>query len=266
MKEKNNNRLIAIIILLVIALLATSGYIIYDKVIKKEEVTKEKVTPKEEQQQPVTRNTTKEEQTILLDQITAYTTYFADSYPITEETPLDNWEALSFATIQLENSFSDFMESDLEKVLEQYFGKNHPYIHADINCFAGDGVLYKYDSAKRTYTYQDIHAHGGRTAFRPTIYILEGIVKDDTTYEVTTQILYANNAGDTMGPRERYYITANKTPTTEEYEDCILGPYGVEHEVTEEEYQSIKDQIPITTFTFEKDEDNNYGLKSVTIA
>ena len=266
-KKKSNKGLIIIIIILVIALLATSGYIIYDKVIKKEEVTEEKKTQEEEQeQQPVTRNIAEEEQTILLDQITAYTTYFADSYPITEETPLDNWEALTFATMQLENSFSDFMESDLEKVLEQYFGKNHPYIHEDINCFAGDGVLYKYDSAKRTYTYQDMHAHGGRTTFRPNVYILEGTVEDDTTYEVTTQILYANNAGDTTGPRERYYITANRNPTAEEYEDCILGPYGVEHEVTEEEYQSIKDQIPITTFTYEKDEYTNYCLKSVTIA
>ena len=266
-KKKSNKGLIIIIIILVIALLATSGYIIYDKVIKKEEVTEENKTQEEEQeQQPVTRNITEEEQTILLDQMTAYTTYFADSYPITEETPLDNWEALTFATTQLQTTFSDFMESDLEKVLEQYFGKNHPYIHEDINCFAGDGVLYKYDSAKRTYTYQDMHAHGGRTTFRPNGYILEGTVEDDTTYEVTTQILYANNAGDTTGPRERYYITANRNPTAEEYEDCILGPYGVEHEVTEEEYQSIKDQIPITTFTFEKDEDNNYGLKSVTIA
>ena len=266
-KKKSNKGLIIIIIILVIALLGTSGYIIYDKVITKEDEKQEKKPPKEEQeQQPVARNITEEEQTILLDQITAYTTYFADSYPITEETPLDNWEALTFATMQLESRFSDFMESDLEKVLEQYFGKNHPYIHEDINCFAGDGVLYKYDSAKRTYTYQDIHAHGGRTTFRPTIYILEGTVKDNTTYEVTTQILYANNAGDTVGPRERYYITANRNQTAEDYEDCILGPYGVEHEVTEEEYQSIKDQIPITTFTFEKDEDNNYGLKSVTIA
>ncbi len=257
--KKSNKGLIIIIIILIIALLATSGYIIYDKVIKKEEVTEEKKTPKEEQeQQPVTRNITEEEQTILLNQITAYTTYFADSYPLSEKSSFDNQDVLYFASMQLENRFSDFMESDLEKVLEKYFGKDHPYVHEDINCFAGDGVLYKYDSAKRTYTYEDMHAHGGKTIFRPTIFFVEGKSEDDTIYEIQTQILYATSAGDTVGPRERYYISANQ-----DYDDYILGPYGGDHEVTEEEYQSIKEQIPITAFTFEKDEDGNYGLKTV---
>lgn len=261
-KKKSNKGLIIIIIILVIALLAASGYIIYDKVIKKEEVTEENKTQEEEQeQQPVTRNIAEEEQTILLDQITAYTTYFADSYPLSEKSSFNNQDVLYFASMQLENRFSDFMESDLEKVLEKYFGKDHPYVHEDIDCFAGDGVLYKYDSAKRTYEYEDMHAHGGKTIYRSTVFFVEGKSEDDTTYKIQTQILYTTSAGDTVGPRDRYYSSANQ-----EYDDYILGPYGEDHEVTEEEYQSIKNKIPITTFTFEKDEDNNYGLKSVTIA
>ena len=35
--------------------------------------------------------------------------------------------------------------------------------------------------------------------------------------------------------------------------------------VTNEEYESVKANLPITTFTFEKDEDNNYGLKAVEL-
>ena len=253
-KKKKSNKGVIVIIILIIALLGISGYIIYDKAINKEEPGKEK-------KEPEIKEVTEEEKNTLLEQINVYTPYFADSYPITEKSTLDNQEVLYFASMQLENKFSDFMESDLEKVLEKYFGKDHPYVHEDIDCFAGDGVLYKYDSAKRTYEYEDMHAHGGKTIYRSTVFFVEGKSEDDTTYKIQTQILYTTSAGDTVGPRDRYYTSANQ-----EYDDYILGPYGEDHEVTEEEYQSIKNKIPITTFTFEKDEDNNYGLKSVTIA
>ena len=253
-KKKKSNKGVIVIIILIIALLGISGYIIYDKAINKEGIRKEK-------KEPEIKEVTEEEKNTLLEQINVYTPYFADSYPITEKSTLDNQEVLYFASMQLENKFSDFMESDLEKVLEKYFGKDHPYVHEDIDCFAGDGVLYKYDSAKRTYEYEDMHAHGGKTIYRSTVFFVEGKSEDDTTYKIQTQILYTTSAGDTVGPRDRYYTSANQ-----EYDDYILGPYGEDHEVTEEEYQSIKNKIPITTFTFEKDEDNNYGLKSVTIA
>ena len=253
-KKKKSNKGLIVIIILIIALLGITGYIIYDKVINKEEIRKEK-------NEPEIKEVTEEEKNTLLEQINVYTPYFADNYPIPEKSTLDNQEVLYFASMQLENKFSDFMESDLEKVLEKYFGKDHPYVHEDIDCFAGDGVLYKYDSAKRTYEYEDMHAHGGKTIYRSTVFFVEGKSEDDTTYKIQTQILYTTSAGDTVGPRDRYYTSANQ-----EYDDYILGPYGEDHEVTEEEYQSIKNKIPITTFTFEKDEDNNYGLKSVTIA
>ena len=258
-KKKKSNKRVIVIIILIIALLGISGYIIYDKTINKEEPGKEKKEPKIKE--PEIKEVTEEEKNTLLEQINVYTPYFADNYPITEKSTLDNQEVLYFASMQLENKFSDFMESDLEKVLEKYFGKDHPYVHEDIDCFAGDGVLYKYDSAKRTYEYEDMHAHGGKTIYRSTVFFVEGKSEDDTTYKIQTQILYTTSAGDTVGPRDRYYTSANQ-----EYDDYILGPYGEDHEVTEEEYQSIKNKIPITTFTFEKDEDNNYGLKSVTIA
>ena len=253
-KKEKSNKGVIVIIILIITLFGISGYIIYDQVINKEESRKEK-------KELEIKEVTKEEKNTLLEQIKVYTPYFADSYPITEKSTLDNQEVLYFASMQLENKFSDFMESDLEKVLEKYFGKDHPYVHEDIDCFAGDGVLYKYDSAKRTYEYEDMHAHGGKTIYRSTVFFVEGKSEDDTTYKIQTQILYTTSAGDTVGPRDRYYTSANQ-----EYDDYILGPYGEDHEVTEEEYQSIKNKIPITTFTFEKDEDNNYGLKSVTIA
>src|SRR5699024_3584727 len=121
-KKKKSNKRVIVIIILIIALLGISGYIIYDKAINREGIRKEK-------KEPGIKEVTEEEKNTLLEQINVYTLYFADNYPITEKSTLDNQEVLYFASMQLENKFSDFMESDLEKVLEKYFGDNRPYIH-----------------------------------------------------------------------------------------------------------------------------------------
>ena len=38
-----------------------------------------------------------------------------------------------------------------------------------------------------------------------------------------------------------------------------------EQELTENDYEKVKDQLDITTFTFEKDSKGNFGLKSVKV-
>ena len=252
-KKKKSNKGVIVIIILIIALLGISGYIIYDKAINKEESGKEK-------KEPEIKEVTEEKNT-LLEQINVYTPYFADNYPITEKSTLDNQKVLYFASMQLENKFSDFMESDLEKVLEKYFGDNHSYVHEDIQCFLGDGVLYRYDSAKREYFFQDIHGHGGAGIYPAEIYYLDGQKKDEV-YTVRVNILYGDYCYGTCGPVTGYYKSAIDSRNGE---NPVLGGSGNYYEITEKEYQSVKDNLPVTTFTFIRDKDGNYGLESVTV-
>lgn len=261
MSEKNKNKgLIVVIIILIIALLGTSSYIVYEKVLVPKSQEKLEKPKKESEKTPEARVIKNQEKETLLAQITAYSTYFADNYPLTQ--PLPNQKALYFALMELNTKTNDFMESDLEKILEKYFGKDHPYYHEDIKCPIDNEALYIYNSAKRNYTYQDIHWHGGSTIFRPTVFFVDGKVLDEKTYEVKTNILYAPNAGDTTGPRDRYYSKVMFEDTTV---NMVLGPYDSDHEITNEEYQSIKNNLPMTIFTFKKDDFGNYGLKSVTL-
>ena len=253
-KKKKSNKGVIVIIILIIALLGISGYIIYDKVINKEEIRKEK-------KEPEIKEVTEEEKNTLLEQINVYTPYFADNYPITEKSTLDNQEVLYFASMQLENKFSDFMESDLEKVLEKYFGDNHSYVHEDINCFAGDGILYEYDSAKRTYTYEDMHAHGGAGIYPAEIYYIDGYRKAEK-YTVKVNILYGDYCSGTCGPAIEYYKNVEDSIHGE---NQVLGPFEDYHSLTEEEYQMVKNSLPITSFTFIRDKDGNYGLESATV-
>lgn len=263
MKEKNNKKLIVIIIILVVALLGSISYIVYDKLIIQEEVEKKKkVKPEKEQtESEEKRALTNEEEKQILSQIKDYTQILADSYPINNENPLENQDVLNFALVKIGTLGDNIMESDIEKILQTYFGKNHPYTHEDIDCFAGDGLLYKYNSAKREYIFQNTHGHGGQGSYSAEVFFVDGTVEDNK-YTVTVHILYGDYCGGICGPTLSYYKTKEDSMNGE---NPILGPYEDPHTITSEEYDTIKSSLSTTTFTFEKDKDNNYGLKTVEL-
>lgn len=262
MKERQSKKLIIIIIVLLICLLGSISYIIYDKVFIKEQIeTKEK--PKEKKKNQSVENKvhalTETEQQQILSQIKDYTPSLASYFPIDETHPLSNQDVLNFALVKIGTLRDNIMESDIEKILQTYFGKKHPYQHEDINCFAGDGVLYKYNSAKREYIFQNTHGHGGQGSYAAEIFYIDGTA-DQNKYTVNVHILYGDYCGGVCGPTLSYYKTREDSMNSQ---NPILGPYEEPHTITNEEYDTIKENLPITTFIFEKDEDNNYGLKAV---
>lgn len=251
---------IIIIVILSICLLASLGYIAYDKVLKKEPEKKE--TPKkEEKEEKTVRELTESEKNTLLAQIPEYTAYLAETYPFKEQKDINNQTVLYFAFIQNHVRQQEIMESELEQTIQKYFGKNHSFRHEDIICPNGDGTLYKYDSATRKYTYLDIHMHGGGGMTPSNAYYLSGSVENEKTVQIKVNILYADSCSDICGPSAGYY----KSVADSRNSNYILGPYEDIHELTDTEYQSVKNQLPITTFNFLKDENNNYGLQSVII-
>lgn len=259
MEKKKHKIVIFIILILFIGFILLSIYIINHPKVENAN-HKEDTDASGVLDEDIEKEFTMEEKKLLLDQIKDYTTILADSYPIDNLRSLDNQQALLFALDQLGVTGQDFMESDLEKVLKKYFGDNHPYIHEDIQCFLGDGVLYWYDSAKREYFFQDIHGHGGAGIYPAEIYYLDGQKKDEV-YTVRVNILYGDYCYGTCGPVTGYYKSAVDSRNGE---NPVLGGLGDYYEITEEEYQSVKDNLPVTKFTFVKDQNENYGLESVT--
>ena len=258
-KQKHKMVIFIILILFMVFILLSIYIICHPKVENSNHMEDNDVS--EVVDDDMEKELTMEEKELLLAQIKDYTTILADSYPIDGLGSLDNQQALLFALDQLGVTGQDFMESDLEKVLEKYFGDNHPYIHEDIQCFLGDGVLYRYDSAKREYFFQDIHGHGGAGIYPAEIYYLDGQKKDEV-YTVRVNILYGNYCYGTCGPVTGYYKSAVDSRNGE---NPVLGGLDDYYEITEEEYQSVKDNLPVTKFTFVKDQNENYGLESVTL-
>ena len=258
--NKVNKGLIVINIILLLALLGTSFYIVYDKVLRKDEV----ITTKSNNTDQVVDSKVEipeVELNTIISQITDVSTYLADCYPFFATEPLDNQKALYFGLSMLDVMGDDFMESDLEKVWDEYFGVDHPYIHQDIMCEMDGEVLYSYDSARREYFYQDIHGHGGSARFQPYVYFVDGEVVQEKEYLVDVNILYASNNYGTSGPRTAYYTEVEE----QDENTMILGPYDGDHDITEEEYVSVQEELPVLRFRFLKDDDGNYGLVEVKL-
>ena len=74
--------------------------------------------------------------------------------------------------------------------------------------------------------------------------------------------MYGNYCYGTCGPVTGYYKSAVDSRNGE---NPVLGGLDDYYEITEEEYQSVKDNLPVTKFTFVKDQNENYGLESVTL-
>lgn len=263
MKEKKNKKLITIIIILALCLFGSMSYIIYDKVLIQEQKEEKEKNTLEQEEKPDNnvRDLNEIEKEQILSQIKDYTTSLATSYPIDNEHPLANQSALNFTLVKIGTLRENILESEIEQILQTYFGKNHPYKHENINCLANDGVLYQYDSTKREYTFQNTHGHSGPGSAQSEIYYVTGTVENNK-YIVNVHILYGNYCGDICGPTINYYKTIEDSMNGE---NAILGPYNDSHTITDEEYKKISSTIPTTTFTLEKDIEGNYGLKSVII-
>ena len=93
-----------------------------------------------------------------------------------------------------------------------------------------------------------------------TFYV-DGNIINDKTITINTKILYGNYCGDTCLPGYAYYLTVPFEGSTPIFVSDDEGEFIV----TEEKYNEISSKIPITTFTFERDDLGNYGLKSVKI-
>ncbi len=255
-----------LIVLLTLLFIGNCSYIFYDKVfvVKKketkciEEKQDEDVDKKVER---VKRSLSMAEEKMLLEQIDDYNTYLASFYPISDIKSLSNQQKLLFAYLHMEKQGQkEFMQSEIKKNLEYFFGRNHGVIYEDILCDHGDGVLYTYDKAARVYTFSNEHGHDGISLFQVYTFLIDGSVLDEKEYFVDVKSVYGPYCSGTCGPVLTYYKSAKDA---EERKDALLTRER-EEGFTEHDYQKVENQLDTVRFSFQKDDRGNYGLTSVT--
>lgn len=267
-KNKSSGKTIVIVILIIIVI-ALVGFILYDKKIIKLDFLSKKATNTE------VANTTKETEKTedidastketLVNQISKYTDSFEFDYPISKISAISNQKLLVFGFELIDNSSkyeSGFTAAELNAVLVKYFGQDIKYTDEDIVCPVCGKTWFNYDATNKKYTVNSEHGgHGGAGMASHYDYYLSGTYTGDT-YTVKMNIVYGDYYSDTTGPSEAYYASANDAKNKT---NSIYVPSDPNVEFSETEYNSIKDKLNVTTFTFVKDSAGNYGLESVII-
>lgn len=247
-KVKKSTGKTVTIVILVLLLLLSLGYIGYFEYMKNQD------------KKPVEKNVSREEMYYsevdqMLSQIELYNEVFKSEYPILNVNKIENQLKLQFGILALkrdEKINNYYKIEDLKEMYHNYFISGFQAIYEDIECHALDDALYKLDNESKTYTYVDTHEHGGGPSMDTDTYYVSSKIDGDH-YIINTHILYSNYCIDTCGPFSGYYSN---------YQDCIHSKNQVMN--TKSQYQEIKDDLPLTTFTFVKDK-NYFRLESVEI-
>ncbi len=248
-KVKKSTGKTVTIVILVLLLLLSLGYIGYFEYMKKQD---EKPLKKDGARKEMYYS----EVSQMLFQIELYNEVFKSEYPISDVNKIENQLKLQFGILALkrdENIHNYYKIEDLKEMYHNYFVSGFHAIYEDIECRALDDALYKLDNERKTYTFVDTHEHGGGPSMDTDTYFVSSKIEGNH-YMINTHILYSNYCNDTCGPFSGYYSS---------YQDCIYSKNQVMN--TKNQYHEIKDDLPITTFTFVKDK-NYFRLESVEIS
>ena len=265
MEKKSRTIIIILSVIIGLLVLGIIGYIIYDNPFYKPKVEEKKKVKKVKKENP---NALKEEEKDEINgKINDYI-QLAFEFPIADIDELDDQKVFWFSATKIDDYMNGFTKETLEQVISKYFKDDISLVYGDINCSLGDGVFFKYNSETGKYTFTGTHGHGGGAVPRGKIFV-EDMTKEDDVITVKSKIVYGEQAGDTFGPIINYYTV----PKYDDQNDSnkvynLNNPEATNYkkEITEEEFNTIKDKVPYTIFKFKISEDTkNYGLVSVTI-
>ena len=267
-KNSSVNWPIRIIIVLLIILALLIGYIAIDKknntpITDESEVTEKEDTTNENNTEN-TRELTQEEINILKDQIEKTSQYLGENYPINSIDNLPNQELLHAMQILSESGYPSFSATQIDETTKKYFGNTKQIIHENILCqYKEHDMLYLYDANTNTYNYNNNHPGHGGTSFisRVKAFEVKGTISNEKTVTVTAKILYGNYCSDTCIGGYSYYASIPNESAVQLFQSVLPEEFII----TDEKYAEVADKVGITTFTFEKDSEGNYGLKTVKL-
>lgn len=255
---KKSNNVLVIVLCLIICLLV--AFIAYDKLIVNQKANNKEENEKIKKEEKETEKETELKESDVLDYITTLNDVLVSfgaegSIKISD---ISNDKIIDFAFKKAEWRGEKKTAQDIVKVIEDTFGKDFSYQLVDIECFLGDGVIYKYNQAEGTYSRVGEHGHGGIAGNRLKTYFVEGKQTSDTI-TIKAKVLYGEFCGDVCGPSTYFYSKATHK------KDELL--YHVEDESHYDDYDfvynEVKDQLPITTFIFKKQSDGRFALTEI---
>ena len=272
MEEKKKSKLgLGILIgLLIAVIIGLTGFIVYDKVLLSDdgnqqiENSVQNDNNESEQSKEVTVTLTSVEQENLLSKIDTYNKYIGltKNYPISDVNNLDNNLKIDFLYMQTLDSYAEnFTENDLKATANNYFYSGFTFDNENIICSIDNEIEYMYNSSTGDYIYNEeyIHGHEGPNLNRSKSYYVGGTYNETTKlYTFNIKVLYADICAGICEPTKGYY-SDNKLSNLVYRVDDQVEDFGSFDEV----YNNVKEELLVTQYSFYKNSDGNFVLKSV---
>lgn len=264
-KEKKKGT-IAIIAILTALTIGLTSYIIYDRVLnnENEKMTKEETV--EETSVEKSENLDNVAQ-VLLNKLDKYSVDYYDYKEKIDFTTLDDKELIK-AVYAYENDMN-LTKSKVDEYFNDLFGKkltNYP----DYDCWAEDGVLYKYNINANEYEKQEGHGHGGLCTSHSAFMNYNNIEKNNEQYTITVTKIYEPTQGICKEtPENAFYADSNYTVKIDELnaftKTDVNGNWSIA-DTSEakkyyiQNYEKFKNITPQYKYTFKKDANDNFYL------
>ena len=261
-----NKGLVAIIIILLLGLCGSVGYIVYDKVMVQEEIVqKEGKNSKGEKgvEEKSNKSLTEKDVSVFMKKIDFLNTYYSKKYPVEDISKISNQDVLLLGEVYASHGIftqggvTGFTGNVIREGVISIIGSDYSVKMEDINCFAGDGVLYQYNASTDEYHKIGNHGHDGIRSERNKAFFQDGTYDlEKDMYEIRVKVVSSDGCGGTCGPRINFYDAFQL--------DKVI--YNTEEDTDYDTvYQKVSDQLSTITYQFIKNSDGGYGLKSVTL-
>lgn len=246
-KKSNVGLVVGLVVVLVLSVLVSLGllgYICYDKLLKNDVKV---VRNCSEVDVTVAKDLSKEDVSIFLDRIELFNHALCEYYPLSDIGKVPNQKLLSMAV----GGFTSDVKA--ETYIKSIIGDNVNVKHEDILCAYDNIPLYNYNNGYY-FVNNDHPGHGGSGRFIYTYFL--GAVNQGDEVIIKTNILYSKPI-ELAGPTKSLYdgVDDSAKLVLDEVEDSKIT----------EEYEKIKDTLPVTTFTFKRSELAGFNLVSVDV-
>lgn len=261
MEEKKNNIGLVVIVAVLTAVICLSvGFVIGKNILPKEESkTNNNNTVENSTNNDEIVTITKDEYNVVVQEaankIQIYNEYFGQKYSSTGINATND-EILVFLLANVKKS--NFTVDDLKETAKLYFNTNINYTDISIKVPGSNIVLYKLDSNGK-YINQNAPTDGPATLAMHSFYEGATYNKTKDSYTLNMKNIYNQVCGGTCGiGYGSFYSDASLSTKvyTNNTEDRMSFA---------DVYDKVKDQLPITSYTFEKNSSGNYVLTSVVI-
>lgn len=277
-KEENNKSLIIIIVILSIVIVGLLSFISYDKLINKEgsqsnNDTKEEVDKKQDENEennvtgPVALDQNELNELKNITNELLRIKYIQKNTNLNDVNKISNQDLLYYAIGFLNSDvFGTHTAEEVENVIQNLVGTEYKIKHENLKCDIGcKEPYYIYNSSTKKYTYNNEYpASEFDKSFRAYSKYINSSKSGDT-YIISFKIAYSNAISGEDFVDKYYKSVSDALNNKNVLFKCPTNSYNEPVKMNDTYFEQFESKLPVTTFTYEKNSNGTFNLKSISV-